>query len=124
MKTSKLVVGILMIVLSVFITIQSSVAGLGNALSQNGQASGSAGIITAIMYLVAGIVYLVTRNKTNLGGDIASMVLLIIAGIMGLANAGSYSDLVVWAVLAFIIGIGFFVWHLLLNKKETKSTNK
>lgn len=43
MKTTKLVTGILMIVLSVFITFQSTVAGLSNTLSDNGETGGSGG---------------------------------------------------------------------------------
>lgn len=116
MKTTKLVVGILMIVLSVFIIFQSSVAGIGNAVADNGQTSGSSGMLLAVMYLASGIVYICTRKKDGLGGDIAGLVMMIIAALMGF-NAGSYSDLVIWAWLAFIIGVGFFVWHLIVNKK-------
>lgn len=118
MKTSKLVAGILMIVLSVFIIFQSMVAGLGNALAENNQSGGSAGVIIAIAYLVAGIVYLATRKAKGLGGDIANLIILVIAGITGITNAGSYSDLNVWGWLAIIVGIGFFLWHFLVNRKN------
>ena len=56
MKTTKLVVGILMIVLAVIIALQSMAAGLGNAMSNNGETSGSLGFLLAIFYLVVGIV--------------------------------------------------------------------
>jgi 4-hydroxybenzoate polyprenyltransferase len=121
MKTSKLVAGILMIVLSIFIIFQSGMAGIGNALSQNGQSSGTAGVLLAIMYLASGIVYLATRKKQGLGGDIACMVMLLIAGMMGF-SAGSYSDLVIWAWLAVIIGVGFFIWHYVANRKAKQGT--
>lgn len=117
MKTTKLVAGIIMIVLAVFIFFQSSVAGLGNALQQNGESGGSAGVIVALLYLIAGIVYLVTQSKEGLGGDIANLVLLLIAWLFSFM-AGSYSDLIIWGWLAFIIGVGFFVWHLLANRKK------
>lgn len=117
MKTTKLVVGILMIVFSVFIFFQASVVGLGNAVTANGQTSGSSGVLLAIMYLASGIVYIATRKKDGLGGDIAGLVMMLIAALMGF-NAGSYSDLMVWAWLAFIIGVGFFAWHLYINKKN------
>lgn len=86
-------------------------------MAANGQTSGSSGVILAIMYLASGIVYLSTRKKEGLGGDIACLVMLIIAALMGF-NAGSYSDLVIWAWIAFIVGVGFFVWHLMVNKKN------
>ena len=62
MKTWKLVSGILSIVLFFMVAFQSCAAGLGNALAENGEVSGSAGIIVAIMLLVGGIVSIVTRN--------------------------------------------------------------
>lgn len=119
MKTTKLVVGIIMIVLSVLIFFQASIAGLGNAVAFNGETSGTSGVFLAIMYLASGIVYICTRKKEGLGGDIAGLIMMILASMMGF-NAGSYSDLVVWSWLAFIIGVGFLVWHLAANKKVEK----
>lgn len=117
MKTTKLVMGIIMIVLSVFIFFQSSIAGLGNALSQNGESSGSAGVFVALLYLASGIVYLATKSKEGLGGDIASLVMLVVAWLFSFA-AGSYADLTIWGWFAFIIGVGFFSWHYLVNRKK------
>lgn len=122
MKTTKLVAGILMIVLSVFIGFQSMAVGLGDALENNNNTSGSGGIIVAILFLVAGIVYLATKSKKKLGGDIANLILLLIAWIIGLSNIGVYSDLVIWSWLAFIIGVVFFIWHLVKNKKLKNKT--
>ena len=51
MKTWKLVSGILSIILSVFVTFQSGMAGLGNALADNNEVSGSAGLLVAILML-------------------------------------------------------------------------
>lgn len=49
MKTWKLVSGILSIILSVFVAFQSGMAGLGNALADNNEVSGSAGLLVAIL---------------------------------------------------------------------------
>lgn len=121
MKTTKLVVGILMIVLSVFIFFQSTVAGLGNAISNNGEIGGSGGVITAIIFLATGIVYLASKSKVKLTADIINMVLLVIAWLFAITSAGSYSDLTIWGWLALIIGVGFFIWHLIANKKANKN---
>ena len=48
MKTAKLVTGILSIILFVFVTFQSCAAGVGNALSANGEVSGTAGVMVAV----------------------------------------------------------------------------
>lgn len=96
MSVWKLVSGILSIVLAVFVFFQSSIAGLSNALSENGESGGSAGVIVAICMLAGGIISIVTRN----GGRAASIALVILFGIAAICDfslVGSYSDLTIWA---------------------------
>ena len=76
MKTTKLVLGIISIVLCVFVLFQSCAAGIGNALSENGESSGSAGAILAICLLVAGIVGIATRNGKAGGANPMSLATL------------------------------------------------
>lgn len=118
MKTTKLVVGIIMIVVAFFISIQSVMAGMSEAFINSGGHAGTAGLIVAILYLASGIVYIATRGKDNFGPDIASLIMLLIAWIFGLINAGIYKDLIIWSWLAFIIGIVFFAWHKLEDSKK------
>lgn len=70
MKTSKLVVGIISIVLCFLVGLQSCAAGLGNALENNGEIGGTAGLILALSLLIAGIVAICTRNGGK-GGYLA-----------------------------------------------------
>ncbi len=109
----KLASGILSTVLFIFVALQSCAAGLGNALSSNGEISGTTGLIVAIMLLVGGIVSIVSR-KGSISGNIAIMILYGIAALVGFACAGSYSDLYIWsgwclicvilAVISLVIG--------------------
>lgn len=122
MKVTKLVVGIIQIVLSLVILLQSCAVGIGNSMSNSSDAGGSAGFLVAILFMAAGIVYIVTRKMQKLGGDIAGLVLMVIVWIMAISNAKVYSDLQVWGWLALIIGAGFFIWHLLVNRKQAKDT--
>ncbi len=101
MKTWKLVAGILSIVLSIFVLFQSCAAGMGNTLQGNGEVSGSAGLIVAIMLLVGGIVSIATRGSGK-GGNIALIILYGIGALLGFTLAGSYSDLKIWAVWCLI----------------------
>lgn len=105
MKILKLVTGILSIILFVFVAFQSCAAGLSNALSDNGEVSGSAGLLTAICLLTAGIVSIATRNAERNGGNIASIIIYLIGAFLGFVMAGSYSDLKIWAGYACICGI-------------------
>lgn len=101
MKTWKLVSGILSIVAFFMVAFQSCAAGIGNAMAENGEVSGSAGIIVAIMILSGGIVSIATR-KGGKGGNIALIVLFGIGALFGYVLAGSFSDLNIWATWCLI----------------------
>lgn len=116
MKIWKLVSGILNIILFVFVTFQSCAAGIGNALSENEEVSGSAGMIVAAMLLAGGIVSIVTRKSIRKGGNITLIVLYGIAAIMGFTMAGSYSDLKIWAGWC-VICLALAVVSIIKNKK-------
>ncbi len=102
MKTWKLVSGILSIVLFFLVAFQSCAAGLGNALSANGESSGSGGIIVAIMMMSGGIVSISTRKSERKGGNIALIVLFGLGALVGFALAGSFADLNVWAAWCLV----------------------
>lgn len=120
MKVTKLVLGIIMIILGVIIFFQSMIAGFGNAITASGSHSGASGIFVAILYIATGIVYIATRKLEKMGGDIAGLVMMIIAWLLGAFNVGIYKDLQVWAWLGLIIGVMFFVWHLIANRNQEK----
>lgn len=120
MKVTKLVLGIIMIILGVIIFFQSMLAGVGNAIASSNSHSGASGIFVAILYVASGIVYLATRKSEKLGGDIAGLVMAIIAWLLGAFNVGVYEDLQVWAWLILIIGLMFFIWHFMANRKANK----
>lgn len=101
MKTWKLVSGILSIVAFFMVAFQSCAAGIGNAMAENGEVSGSAGIIVAIMILSGGIVSIATR-KGGKGGNIALIVLFGIGALFGYVLAGSFSDLNIWATWCLV----------------------
>lgn len=65
-------------------------------------------------------VYIAARKNDGLGGDITNLILMIIAGLMGFA-AGDYSDLKIWTGLAVIIGLIFFIWHLVVRSQNAKA---
>lgn len=104
MKNWKLVSGILSIALCLLVLFQSCAAGLSNALQENGEAGGSAGVLVAIMLLAGGIVSIVTR-KGGRGGNIALIVLYGIGALAGFTLAGSYADLVIWAAWCLICAV-------------------
>ena len=112
MKVWKLVSGILSIILFVFVSFQSCAAGVSN-----GEASGSAGIIVAILMLAGGIVSIATRKSLGKGGNIALIVLFGLAAIIGFAGYGSFSDLAIWAGWCLINAV-LAVVALVMAKKN------
>ncbi len=117
MKTWKLVSGILSIILFMVVTFQSCAVGVGNALSENGEVSGSAGFIVAIVMLVGGIVSIATKNGGK-GGNIALIVLYGLGALMGYMMAGSYTDLTIWATWCLICAV--FAIIAIIKKPKTE----
>lgn len=111
MKTSRLVIGIISIVLFVVVSFQSCAVGVGNTLADNGEVSGSAGFLLAVCMLIAGIVGICCRRLR--AGTIAAGVFYALGGLIGIANSGSYSDLVIWSVLSFIFAAVFILTGIL-----------
>lgn len=118
MSTFRLVAGIITIILSVLVTFQSCAAGLSNALEENGEIGGSAGVLLAVCFLIAGIVGIVTRKSIKMGGAMTSAGFYIFGGLIGFVNAGSYKDLTIWSTLSVIFGILFVVAGILVKKRN------
>lgn len=120
MKIWKLVSGILSIILFVVVTFQSCAAGISNTLEANGEVSGSAGIIVAVLMLAGGIVSIATKNASGKGGNIALIIMFALAAIIGFANYGSYSDLMIWSIWCLINAILAIVAIIVRPKDGTK----
>lgn len=105
MKTLKLVIGILCIILSAFILFQSCAAGVANTMEESGEVSGSAGLLVAILMLAGGIVMIAARNSIKKAGDIAGAILFVLAALIGFTCAGTFSDLKIWSGLCVIIAL-------------------
>jgi Ca2+/Na+ antiporter len=117
MKVWKLVSGILSCILFALVAFQSCAAGIANTLEDNGEVSGSAGIVVAILMLAGGIVSIATRKSKKNGGNIAVIVLFGLAALMGFANYGSYSDLAIWSGWCLINAV-LAVVAILMNRKN------
>ena len=121
MKVWKLVAGILSIIMSIFVLVQSSLAGVANTLSDNGEMSGSAGLFVAVLLLAGGIVSICVRNSMKKGGNIALVVLFGIAALLGFGFAGSYTDLNIWAFWCLINAVLSIV--SIVKMKDTQQEN-
>ena len=123
MKVWKLVSGILSMILFALVTLQSCAAGVANALDENGETSGSARLLVAVLMLAGGIVSVATRKSTKKGGNIAMIVLFGLAALIGFANYGSYSDLAIWSGWCLINAV-LAVIALIIGKKNSTGSSE
>ena len=112
----RLISGILSIVLSLVILLQSCAVGMLEAMGADGSDSAS-GLLVALLLIAAGIVAIVTRNGSR-GGSIALVVLYAVAAVMGF-SATVYADLIVWAVWCCVCAVAAPV-SLLRRRKHGK----
>lgn len=108
MKTVKLIIGIIAIVLSLVLFIQSSLVGLGDVLfAEEGEASGGFGIVMSILLLIGGIVSIATR-KTR-GGAIFCIVDYALLGLIGLTCSQNFKDLAIWGSVSLIFALIYII---------------
>lgn len=118
MKVWKLVSGILSIILFVIVTFQSCAAGLSNTLEENGEVSGTAGVMVAAFMLAGGIVSIATRKSEKNGGNIALIILFGLAALIGFTNYGSFSDLAIWSGWCVINAVFAIVSFISIKKQK------
>lgn len=122
MKTAKLIIGIVSIVLTFLILFQSCAVSIGEALENEGGGTGGAGIFVAILMLIAGIVAIAARNSK--GGGIFCLVLYGLAGIIGITSKGIFKDLAIWGGLCLIFAVFFLVSTIMHDKLKTVKATK
>lgn len=110
----KKVISIVSIVVSIFVTSQSFIAGLSNTLSNISESGGTDELILAILMLIPGIVVLVSRYSKVL--VITSIVLYLLGCLIGFISAGSYLVLNLWSGISLPFGL-LLMCHLKDNKE-------
>ena len=120
LATGRLVTGIISIVLFALISFQSCAAGLSNALEQNNATSGTAGLLLAFVYLIAGIIGVATRGSAGAAGPAVCSVFYFIDAALTIGTGSSFGDLPVCGFIACAFGIVYAAAAV----KTKKMTNK
>lgn len=116
MKTAKLAVGIISIIIFGLIFFQSCAVGVLNTAAGNAKdTSGGSGIILAFFVLIGGIVGIATNDSK--GGSITAGVFYLFAGIIGSVNRGMFRDLEIWSGLSFVFGALFLLSGIMMERK-------
>lgn len=114
--TAKLVIGIVSMVLFGLVALQSCAAGLSNILADKGEASGSFGFLVALNLLITGIIAVAARKSTRKTPWIIAAILLWLNYFYAKMFGGSYTDLVIWGFISFMIGV-FYLLSSVRTKK-------
>lgn len=107
MKTAKLIIGIISIVLFFVVQLQSCAATVGDALASSESTGGVAGFLVGILMLISGIVSVAARKSK--GAGIFCLIMYGLAGIIGMTMKGDYADLGVWSFLCFVFAVFYLI---------------
>ncbi|NLL80432.1 MAG: zinc-ribbon domain-containing protein [Clostridiales bacterium] len=114
-SSCRLVIGIVSIVLFFWISFQSCAVGVANTLEGNGKVSGTAGMVLAVSWLVAGIVGIAGRK--HIPAVATASGFYFFGALMGMVDVGIYIDLIIWSALSLSFGL-ILLLAILLRKKE------
>ena len=103
MKKLRLTTGILSIVYAAFVLFQSAAAGVYNASNNNTNGSGTVGMVVAMLMITAGVVSITTADGGI--GCFVTMAVYAVAGWYGYTNAGTFTDLQIWAIWCLICAL-------------------
>lgn len=102
MKIIKHLIPIISIVCSGFILFQSCASGILNSINQNGNYSGTLGVLLVMFMLVGSILLLTVHSRKS---TIISGIFYFLGGFCALmSDTGAFTDLVIWGWMSFIFG--------------------
>jgi len=121
--TMRLIFGIIFIVVSVIVAFQSLAVMAAFSLASNDAASGdgAAGIVVALLMLILGIVFIVTRKNVTRGVKITGYIIGFIGAILAIGGSDYFSDLMIYGTLLLV---GTVLCNLNLSKVKEDNSSK
>lgn len=107
LRTARLTISIISIILFFIVILQSCAVGIINTWDGNGESTGTLGFLLSVCFLVGGIVGIAGRSSKN--AVITTGCFYGIGGLLSfLGSTDSYGDLIIWAVAAIGFSVVFF----------------
>lgn len=119
-SVGRLTIGIISIALSFFVLLQSLAVLTVNAYEANGSISGLQGLITALCFLVAGIVGICTRNSLSKSGASMAADIYFVGALVTIGSGATFGDLPIWGTVSLLFSIIFMICAFKLKKGENK----
>lgn len=120
---TRLVIGIVSMVMSLLILFQSCMAGVYNTMSNTGDLGGTAGFLVFAIMLAAGIVSVVTRKSEKKGTGIIIAIMYFISAFFAITNSAIFTDLKIWGWVCIFFG-GYFLEDVLFAGKNNNSEDE
>lgn len=130
MKTMRMIIGIIGIVIFIIIVLQSCAIFTGavidgvsqkvDAISTNAASDVASGIFLMFGFLIAGIISISARRTK--GGAITSACFFLIPTLYALSNTGWSSSMAIWYVISMIF-TSLLVISVVFDKKIVNVTN-
>lgn len=123
MKTAKLVCGIVLIVISGLVFLQTSIIFIDQSMQNWHDPIGANGIIVALCLLTAGVIAIVTHKNTSVGASIASIIICAAGALLGYwgAVADNFGDLYFWSlvcILFALFNVAIIIYEKIHSKKK------
>ena len=113
----KLILGTISMIICVIVLFQSCAAGLGNAIENNGEISGSAGFLAALNLVISGIIAVAARKSVSRIPMLVAAALLWFNYFIAKMFGGSYVDLQIWGFVSFAFGV-VYLFSIARTKKQ------
>lgn len=110
MRLPRMIIGILSDVMFIIVMFQSCATNVVNSLGSNTtDTSAGGGTILAFALLIAGVTGAIGRD--SLKATLTAAVIYLVGALIGFVSLGTFSDLIVWSVVALIFGaLNAFCW--------------
>lgn len=110
-------IGVISIVLFFVVSFQSCAVGVGNALGETGDTTGTTGIFFSFIILISGIVGLSTRNSKSKIGAFVTSFLYLFAFLITRGTGENFGDLPIWGNVSLFFSLLFFICAIKTKKK-------
>jgi uncharacterized membrane protein (UPF0136 family) len=120
MKTAKITIGILCMLLFIIMVLGACAFSLGGAFTDNDGMGSSSPIMIgmALLFLVAGIIS-VAGSKSK-GASLAASIVFGLNAALGITNFKQYMDIGLWMIVAVFLALLYFIFFA-VQKSQRRS---
>lgn len=105
MKITKLISGIVLIIMAVVVMLQYKFDSFIQALMGYADLGSTTSVLVALAFIIAGIIYIICNSNESIVPYIISFIILILGGAMGIFNALRFPGIMIWSWAGIVVGL-------------------